>query len=59
MLFAPLEDSDREQALKAGRADLKWLMADNEVTEEIQATLYAGGFDRLSPSWGQESLGLR
>eukprot|EP00973_Karenia_brevis_P081221 11261423-Karenia_brevis.AAC.1 len=47
MPFAPLGDEEREDALKAGRADLKWVLADNEVSEDVQAALFAGGFCKL------------
>eukprot|EP00973_Karenia_brevis_P081859 11349077-Karenia_brevis.AAC.1 len=52
MPFIPLEEDEQAKALKGGRADLKWLMADNEVSEDIQAVMFAGGFDRLSTFMG-------
>eukprot|EP00973_Karenia_brevis_P053403 7421741-Karenia_brevis.AAC.1 len=30
MPFIPLEEDEQAKALKGGRADVKWLMADNE-----------------------------
>eukprot|EP00973_Karenia_brevis_P024574 3389619-Karenia_brevis.AAC.1 len=37
MPFIPLEEEEQAKALKGGRADVKWLLADNEVSEDIQA----------------------
>eukprot|EP00973_Karenia_brevis_P080897 11222732-Karenia_brevis.AAC.1 len=48
MPFVPLWEGEREEALKSGRADLKWVLADNEVSEDGQATLFARGFCKLS-----------
>eukprot|EP00973_Karenia_brevis_P044183 6121147-Karenia_brevis.AAC.1 len=46
MPFVRFGDEEREDALKTGRADLKWVLAD--VAEDVQAALFAGGFCKLS-----------
>eukprot|EP00973_Karenia_brevis_P045081 6243970-Karenia_brevis.AAC.1 len=48
MPFVPRGDEEREDALKAKRADFKWALADNEVSEEVQGANFAGGFCKLS-----------
>eukprot|EP00973_Karenia_brevis_P054278 7541864-Karenia_brevis.AAC.1 len=35
-----------------GKADLKWILADNEVTEDVQAVIYEYGFCKLSTFLG-------
>eukprot|EP00973_Karenia_brevis_P035064 4836974-Karenia_brevis.AAC.1 len=52
MPFIPLSDEDRTTALKAGRADLRWVLADNEVSEDIQAVIFSGGLCRLNTFLG-------
>eukprot|EP00973_Karenia_brevis_P058707 8176599-Karenia_brevis.AAC.1 len=38
------ETAAHVKALEKGRADLKWVMADNEVSDEIQAAICERGF---------------
>eukprot|EP00973_Karenia_brevis_P046333 6425021-Karenia_brevis.AAC.1 len=52
MPFIPLEDDVQARAMQKGKADLKWILADNEVSEEVQATIYEYGFCKLATFLG-------
>eukprot|EP00973_Karenia_brevis_P053950 7493536-Karenia_brevis.AAC.1 len=52
MPFIPLGADVQAKALEKGKADLKWVLADNEVSEEVQATIFELGFCRLSTFLG-------
>eukprot|EP00973_Karenia_brevis_P066923 9303757-Karenia_brevis.AAC.1 len=47
MPFRPLGDEAQAAAMKRARADLRFVMKDNEVSEEVQGVLYHNGFDKL------------
>eukprot|EP00973_Karenia_brevis_P086439 11986622-Karenia_brevis.AAC.1 len=48
MAFAPLGSDDQAAAMALGRADLKWVLSDNDVSEEVQGVIYQAGFCRMS-----------
>eukprot|EP00973_Karenia_brevis_P014545 1984808-Karenia_brevis.AAC.1 len=35
-----------------GRADLKWVLSDNEVSDEVQGVIYHAGFCKMSTFLG-------
>eukprot|EP00973_Karenia_brevis_P003208 442584-Karenia_brevis.AAC.1 len=47
MPLQTLEPEAQTEASEKARADLRFVMKDNEVSEEVQAVLYASGFDTL------------
>eukprot|EP00973_Karenia_brevis_P079310 11005548-Karenia_brevis.AAC.1 len=53
MPFIPLEDEVQARAMQKGKADLKWILADNEVSEEeVQGVIYEYGFCNSSTFLG-------
>eukprot|EP00973_Karenia_brevis_P081066 11242592-Karenia_brevis.AAC.1 len=52
MPFIPLDADAQAKALEKGKADLKWVLADNEMSEEVQATILELGFCKLSTFLG-------
>eukprot|EP00973_Karenia_brevis_P023895 3294883-Karenia_brevis.AAC.1 len=52
MPFIPLEAEVQAKALEKGKAGLKWVVSDNEGSEEVQATLFEMGFCKLSTFLG-------
>ena len=47
MPIQAISDEQKAAAMAAGASDLKWLLADNQVSDEIQAVLFHFRFTSL------------